>query len=181
MQSFSVIGSSSANRPSGAFVAAADDSSQQVGICRIRLRDCEGRCCRRKHPEDAKFGKRPEIRFSYVAEECDSSQPGAMRRIWGDPVLMRHIFFRPGTAVGLGQIPRSERPIGMVTVQWIHDTTGCECSVMHLCQESRVSGGEGGQSGSRNFEFSRRTLSPLTLPSPPGYGGRGDGRNQSCG
>ena len=39
------------------------------------------------------------------------------------------------------QIPRSQRVLDMVTVQWIHDTTGCGGNVMHLCQESRIGRG----------------------------------------
>src|ERR1700688_1408403 len=72
-------------------------SSQQVAICRIQLRRCEGRWCRRKPREYAKFGKGAKIWVSYVAAECDSSQPRAIRRIWGDPVLVRHILSRLGT------------------------------------------------------------------------------------
>ena len=77
------------------FVAAADDLSQQVAICHIRLRRCEGGAV-----FGASFEKTPssvtgaKIRFSYVARKCDSSQPSAIRRTWGDPVLVRRIFCR---------------------------------------------------------------------------------------
>src|ERR1700730_2721783 len=86
---------------------ARNQGPEQVAICRIQLRRCEGGWCRRKPREYAKFGKGAKIRFSYVAAECDSSQPRATRRIWGDPVLVRHIFSRLGTtastAVGLAK------------------------------------------------------------------------------
>jgi hypothetical protein len=65
------------------FVAAADDLSQQVAICRIRLRRWDGGRFRRKLREDAKFGNvrkntvlicRTKVRF--VAAKRNSSHLG---------------------------------------------------------------------------------------------------------
>jgi hypothetical protein len=62
------------------FVAVADDLSQQVAICRIRLRRCEGGRFRRKLREDAKFGNGREntvflcrTRVRFVAAKRNSS------------------------------------------------------------------------------------------------------------